>query len=583
MLRRPLQQHRPSGDASYPLSQRLDSWKMVATFFGREIRTVQKWEKFEGLPIRRHNHNKRSSVYAFRQELETWWDTRSIRPAAAKEKSALSTTDECSCHIKNGQTSESVSIDVPLFIWMSAENEGASFENRVANFAEGLREELLIELSRRSHKPIASARQKSWAADWEHPLQSGGSFGGTGADFRLGGSIRCHNNQVRVCVQLADPRNSCVLWSERFDFLLVDILQTQTRLAAEIAQALPIGNSDRMPLQNGTTRVEVRKGVPASSADPPSSLACLQARSLWRSKTQSGMLKAIDLFEQARRLDPKCETAYAGLADCYLSLAFHGMMPPSVASIRANAAALAAIRINPKSEEARNSLADVMTYFNWDWPAAERECQTSIQRHSVDTRLIMLHAILMSLRGQDHEAESIVQAGLRLEPDSQEVNTTAGRIYYNGGDFKKAAYHFCRSLEIDPELVLGHLELGLTLIELGERDESIGTLKRAVELSDNAPSALSLLGYAHSRFLERADAVAILERVKAISTPGAVPGLNISALHLALGDRESALRCLTRAHNYKDARIPFLSRDPRFRSLNRVPAFQNILSSTRLK
>jgi len=50
---------------------RLDSWKEIAAYLGREVRTVQLWEKNEGLPIHRHQHAKQGSVYAFKSELDS--------------------------------------------------------------------------------------------------------------------------------------------------------------------------------------------------------------------------------------------------------------------------------------------------------------------------------------------------------------------------------------------------------------------------------------------------------------------------------------------------------------------------------
>src|ERR1043166_9553367 len=51
---------------------RLDSWKEIATYLRREVRTVQLWEKKEGLPVHRHFHQQLGSVYAFRSEIDRW-------------------------------------------------------------------------------------------------------------------------------------------------------------------------------------------------------------------------------------------------------------------------------------------------------------------------------------------------------------------------------------------------------------------------------------------------------------------------------------------------------------------------------
>jgi hypothetical protein len=65
-----------------PGRDRLDSWKEIAVYLGREVRTAQRWEKRESLPVYRHVHAKASSVWAFKHEIDAWLHTRS--PAASE-------------------------------------------------------------------------------------------------------------------------------------------------------------------------------------------------------------------------------------------------------------------------------------------------------------------------------------------------------------------------------------------------------------------------------------------------------------------------------------------------------------------
>ena len=58
---------------------RLDSWKKIASHLKRDVSTVQRWERREGMPVHRLVHDKRGSVYAFRSELDAWWVHRSTR------------------------------------------------------------------------------------------------------------------------------------------------------------------------------------------------------------------------------------------------------------------------------------------------------------------------------------------------------------------------------------------------------------------------------------------------------------------------------------------------------------------------
>jgi len=57
-------------------TDRLDSWKEIASYLRRDVRTVQRWEKKEGLPVYRHLHDKLGSIYAYRNELTAWFTKR---------------------------------------------------------------------------------------------------------------------------------------------------------------------------------------------------------------------------------------------------------------------------------------------------------------------------------------------------------------------------------------------------------------------------------------------------------------------------------------------------------------------------
>jgi hypothetical protein len=64
--------------AAAPLGpeDRLDSWKEIAAYLKRGVRTVQRWERSNGLPVRRLELDKHGTVYAYKAELDAWWHSR---------------------------------------------------------------------------------------------------------------------------------------------------------------------------------------------------------------------------------------------------------------------------------------------------------------------------------------------------------------------------------------------------------------------------------------------------------------------------------------------------------------------------
>ena len=73
-----------------PQEDRLDSWKEIALYLNRDVTTVQRWEKREGMPVHRHLHDRMGSVYASRAELDGWTRSRNLRAAQDNENNVPS-------------------------------------------------------------------------------------------------------------------------------------------------------------------------------------------------------------------------------------------------------------------------------------------------------------------------------------------------------------------------------------------------------------------------------------------------------------------------------------------------------------
>ena len=86
----------PDSPTSSPITAgRLDSWKEIASYLGRSVRTVTRWKREQGLPVHRH---QTGAVYAYKSELDAWWHSRGEQiereppaktwPSASRLKSA---------------------------------------------------------------------------------------------------------------------------------------------------------------------------------------------------------------------------------------------------------------------------------------------------------------------------------------------------------------------------------------------------------------------------------------------------------------------------------------------------------------
>src|SRR6476659_7147334 len=122
----------PAGIAVSPLEQlrgaspagpadRLDSWKAIAAYLGRGVRTVQRWERDEGLPVHRLAHEKRGSVYARRPEVDAWWESR--RQSLSSEAATQEAPAEVS-EVLTGRQLERVTWKAAATFWPTLSSDG---------------------------------------------------------------------------------------------------------------------------------------------------------------------------------------------------------------------------------------------------------------------------------------------------------------------------------------------------------------------------------------------------------------------------------------------------------------------------
>src|SRR5579862_9487834 len=68
----------PTTKVNRPDETPLESWKEIGAYLQRNAATVRRWEKEEGLPVHRHSHKSRSSVYAYPSEIDAWRASRKV-------------------------------------------------------------------------------------------------------------------------------------------------------------------------------------------------------------------------------------------------------------------------------------------------------------------------------------------------------------------------------------------------------------------------------------------------------------------------------------------------------------------------
>ena len=424
--------------------RRLDSWKEIAAYLKRDVRTVQRWERNEGLPVHRKLHGTLGSVFAFEHELDAWWNRdRAAAPAAA---------------------------EAPPARWRLAVLPLRNLSGDPAQdyFAEGLTEELSAQLSRSDPQHLAVLARRSVG---QVIARGQGSLAEElGATHVLDGSVRRSGDRVRLSVQLSHAREHDHVWAQSYDRDLREILAVQDELARAVAAGI-------------TATASAPSRGRFAAVDPEAYSACLMGRQLWGRRSADGVLRAVAQFERAAALSPGYAPAHAGLADCYAVLANPelGWLPPAEAMPRARAAAERALALDPALGEGHASLGFVRFWFDWDAPGAEQAFTHALSLHPGLASARQWRAALLATVGCVDEAMAELDRALALDPLSNVLRVQRSSILYFERDYEGSARQARAALALDEQFVLAHLELGRALGQQGRHDETIAALESARE------------------------------------------------------------------------------------------------------
>lgn len=593
------------GDEAAPpdATDRLDSWKDIAAYLKRDVTTVQRWERREGLPIHRQQHDKLGSVFAFRQEIDAWRAARSRRletpgeaasgpdtvPGPEPETPADATrpadpgTNRLARRAWRVAAAGAVVVAV-LAAWLTSRQAGSGsaeslrdvrsivvlpFENLSGDaaqdfFAAGLTEEVTARLARLKTLRVVSRTSATSLRDRRVPMSTIAQE--LDVDAVVEGSVRRETGRVRITVQLIHAPTDTHLWARDFTHEMAATWPIQI----EVAQALV----DEMRLD--TTPDERARLTATPSASPVAHEEYLLGRHLLWKFIEADRVRAIEHFNRAIAADPQYAAPYAALAHAWWMRGVLGPLDLKDVAAPAREAALAALARDERNAEAHAALAYVQGMFDWDWPRAEATIQraVAIEPNSVDARYV--HALLLMAMGRLDDALSAIDQAARLDPLSAQVQSTYGRILYRARRFDEARARLERALELEPRNAGAYGRLADVHGQLGRYEQALEALDRMRAVSDSPPWRFA---EARARILAQAGRTNEARKLLA-EVPRQIP--QRAAVFAALGENDAAFASLLRSLDQRDSWLLFIKSDPTFDALHRDPRWATVLQRMNL-
>jgi DNA-binding winged helix-turn-helix (wHTH) protein/TolB-like protein/Tfp pilus assembly protein PilF len=383
------------------------------------------------------------------------------------------------------------------------------------------------------------------------------------------GKVEQRGDRIYIDVELIDARDNSHLWGE---VKLTDIFSAQKDIANGISNRL----------RPGLTEKEQNPSAKRDTESIEAYRAYLKGRHSWNKRTEEGLREAIKFFDRAREVDPNCALAYAGLADSYQILAFHGALSPMEYFPMAKAAAEKAIGIDNNLAEAHTALAYMKYVYDWDWAGADAEFKQAIKLNPNYATAHQWYGEYLGQMGHFDEGLAERKKALRLDPLSPIITSQQGYSYLDARRYDSAIEEFRKASELYPDFSLAHDFLSYALALNGLYDDAIAERQKAITLTNDSYHFTGLaMIYAKSG--RRVEAQKLLTEIILNSKNRYYPLAHIAAVYAALDDKDKAFQWLDKAYQRKDWAMVRLKVEPVFDSLRSDARFSELLKRMKLQ
>src|SRR6267378_2925964 len=458
--------------------RRLESWKAIAAYLGRDVTTVRRWEKREALPVHRLHHSKLGSVYAYTTELDAWRKERAsgalpCTPDSDFAPASTWLTGRLPAAIVLVALIVMFAVALTWFARARTVSQPISASTRIRSLAvlplenfsgspdqdylsDGMTEALISRLSAIHALRVIS---RTSAMHFKGTRESVPAIGKElNVDAVIEGSVVRSGDKIRISVQLIRADTDEHFWSETYDRQLGDALVLESEVAQDIAGRV-------QATVTGTERARLVAARKVSSEVYESYLKGQFSET--KGNGPAAMKKSIAYFEEAIKKDPTFAPAYVGLAYAYDELGTPGVggAPPSTVRPKVISAARKALELDPSIPDAHVLLAFAYQE-EWHWSEAEGEYRLALELNPNDAGTHIAFARWLLCQGRLEEAQAWSRRARELDPLSVTGNPI-GWILFQSQQYDEAIRELRSDLAARPDDPSTYWFLGYTLIANG--------------------------------------------------------------------------------------------------------------------
>ena len=524
-----------------PRPDRLESWKEIASYLGRSVRTARRWEAEEGLPVHRHQHRAAGSIFAFRSEIDDWRASRSSStPPTTKAAARPQSTAD--------------GLVVLPFRYVGPRPDDEEY------LADGFTDEVITALSKQRRLRVIS---RTSAMTLRETTRDAPTLGrDLGVEWIVDGSLRIQGERLRVSTQLIEAATDRSAWSESFTGSLEDIFDIQEEIASRVATSL---------------QLEIPEPVGAAQRDLEAWRCLQQARRESMRWRQDTIDRAVRLLTNGLREHPGDSELLAALGRAHLQYREAGLdLGPE--PLERAAAIVEQLEGSDDPRGTASQLRGWLCYSKGDIQGAVRELRDALTAdwNSPDALALLANCLIIS--GRAGQARPLIDQVLAIDPLTPLNRCMPGWADASEGRFAEAIGPYREMFEMDPANPFGRLFLLWILALNEEADEALEVAGGFAPMAGSLPALVADLFVSTLGGPDVPDSLHdALEQEPLTATSDLFPRL-LAQAYGRRGDAERTLRWLRLAVENGYINYPLLAtKDPTLEKVRESPELQTLL------
>ena len=383
-------------------------------------------------------------------------------------------------------------------------------------------------------------------------------------DYVLASNYLLSGGKIRVTAQLFNVANGQIEETYKSEREVIDIFAMQEAIAGEVGEILLarfVTTSASPAAKRGTSNEEAYR-------------LYLQGIYLYDKRDLADAQKAVEVLEQAVRLDPNYAHAWAGKGYAHRIIGNHGRSADAHEEYRKSIEAInKALSLDENLSEAYSALCDNKMYYEYDFPGAENACQRAIEIAPDSPLAHQVYSRYLNSRGRADEAISEIKTAIDLEPTSFHNQRNLGVSLYFARRYDEAVAQLKRVIATDKNYTSSYMWLCRALEMQGNDRE---TFEWFIEMLRTQKTDESVIQSFQKTFQTSGWKGVLQERLNKFEQSNE-PYFQGAAHYVQIGNNDKAFEFLEKSYERRELWLANLQADPRLEPLHKDPRFAALI------